>query len=89
MAAMNWIKKHPWALSAGALLLLLAVLLTDSLITRLPAQLLTIAVVVSLVLEVVSFVMIRRNFNAELKKSAPDNGKNTFSHNTTKQGKKK
>ena len=86
---MNWIKKHPWVLSAGALLLLLAVLLTNSLIVRLPAQLLTIAVVLSLVLEVVSFVMIRRNFNAELKKSVPDGGKNAISRSKTEQGKKK
>ncbi len=68
---MNWIKKHPWVLSAGALVLLLAVLLTDSLIIRLPVQLLAGVVLVSLVLEVVSFIMIRRAFNAELKKSSP------------------
>ena len=68
---MNWIKKHPWVLSAGALVLLLAVLLTDSLIIRLPVQLLAGVVLVSLVLEVVSFIMIRHAFNAELKKSFP------------------
>ena len=70
-------------------MLLLAVLLTDSLIVRLPAQLLTIAVVLSLVLEVVSFVMIRRNFNGELKKSVPNGGKTAISRSKIEQGKKK
>ncbi len=66
---MNWVKKHPAVLAAAALVLLVAVLLIDGLIIRLPASLLGICVVIALALEVVSFIMIRRNFNAELKKS--------------------
>lgn len=66
---MNWVKKHPSVLAAAALVLLVAVLLIDSLIVRLPAALLGVCVIIALVLEVVSFIMIRRNFNAELKNS--------------------
>ena len=63
------IKKRPYLLTIAALVLLVLALSVDNFVVRLSTAAFTVIILIVLVLEVVSFIMIRRAFNAELKKS--------------------
>ena len=63
------IKKRPYLLTIAALVLLVLALIVDNFVVRLSTAAFTVIILIVLVLEVVSFIMIRRAFNAELKKS--------------------
>ena len=63
------IKKRPYLLTIAALVLLVLALIVDNFVVRLSTAAFAVIILIVLVLEVVSFIMIRRAFNAELKKS--------------------
>ena len=54
-------------------------LIVDNFVVRLSTAAFTVIILIVLVLEVVSFIMIRRAFNAELKKSTVHPVPETFS----------
>ena len=73
------IKKRPYLLTIAALVLLVLALIVDNFVVRLSTAAFAVIILIVLVLEVVSFIMIRRAFNAELKKSTVHPGPETLS----------
>ena len=59
------LKKRPYFLTVIALVLLFAALLVDNLIVRLSTAVFGIIVLIVLILEIISFILVRRSLHAQ------------------------